>query len=317
MSEKQPKFLVTDNVPDGFIEGIEQLGFGVDHIQKLSNQKFHEIAGQYTGIVVNTSLILDKPLLDKAVLLKYILRPGSGLDNIDVGYAESKGIKIFNSPEANADAVAEHVIGLIFGLLNFIPRAFEQARQFQWVRQPNNGTLMKGKTIGIIGYGHTGTALAKKLSGFDARVLVYDKYKKGFGNGAVTEATMEEIFENADIISLHIPLTNETEYLVNGDFIARFKKPFYLVNTSRGKNVNISSLIHALQSGKLRGVALDVLENEKMDSYTSKEKEQLQELITSGNVMITPHIAGWTSESRSDIFMLVLKKFNFFFQGKA
>ena len=301
--------------PAGFIEGIEKLGFGVEHIQKLSNQKFLEIAAQYTGIVVNTSLVLDKALLDKAILLKYILRPGSGLDNIDTVYAEKKGIKIFNSPEANADAVAEHVIGLMLGLLNFIPRANEQVRQYQWLRQPNNGTLIKGKTIGIIGYGHTGTALAKKLSGFDTHILVYDKYKQGFGNETISEVTMEAIFENADLVSLHIPLTNETQYLVNDDFIASFKKAFYLVNTSRGKNVSLPSLIHGLQSGKLRGVALDVLENENINAYTLKEKEQLEALISSGNVIITPHIAGWTSESRIAIFMLLLEKFKNYFQA--
>ena len=317
MSAEQPKFLVTDNVPDGFIAGFEKLGFAVDHPQKLSNEELYEIVGQYTGIVVNTSLLLTKEVLDKAVLLKYILRPGSGLDNVDIAYAEKKGIQIFNSPEANADAVAEHVVGMIFGLLDFIPRASEQVKQLQWIREPNNGTLLKGKTIGIIGYGHTGTALAKKLSGFGVHVLVYDKYKNGFGNESVVEATMQEIFDKADLVSLHIPLTHETEYLVNNIYIENFKKPIYFINTSRGKNVSLSSLIHALRSGKLLGAALDVLENENINSYTSKEKEQFQALIASGNVIVTPHIAGWTKESREQIFMVVLEKFKNYLQARS
>jgi len=313
LSESQTKFLVTDNVPEGFIAGFEELGFIVDHIQKPTNDELYEMAGAYTGIVVNTSLILTKKLIDKAILLKYILRPGSGLDNVDVNHAEQKGIKIFNSPEANADAVAEHVIGMIFSLLDFIPRASEQVKQLQWIREPNNGTLFKGKTIGIIGYGNTGTALAKKLSGFGVHILVYDKYKTGFGNNLIKEADMPEIFENADLISLHIPLTDETEYLVDDEFIDHFKKTFYLINTSRGKNVKSDSLIRGLQSGKLLGVALDVIENENIKSYSLKEKGQLQELMVSGNIIITPHIAGWTKESREQIFMVVLEKFKNYF----
>ena len=317
MSEQKPKFLITDNVPEGFIEGFENLGFIVDHKQKPTNEELYEIADQYTGIVVNTSLILTKEVIDKAIQLKYILRPGSGLDNVDVSYAEAKGIKIFNSPEANADAVAEHVIGMIFSLLNFIPRASEQVKQLKWIREPNNGTLFKGKTIGIIGYGHTGMAIAKKLSGFGVNILVYDKYKKGFGNETVKEADMDEIYENADLLSLHIPLTDDTEYLVDDDFIESFRKPIYLVNTSRGKNVNIRSLINGLKSGKLLGIALDVLENENINSYSEKEKEQLLTLINAGNGIITPHIAGWTKESREQIFMMVLEKFKNYFISNA
>jgi len=313
LSEPKPKFLITDTVPEGFIEGFEKLGFEVDYRQKPTNSELFEIAGQYTGIVVNTSLILTKEVLDKAILLKYILRPGSGLDNVDVDYAKAKGIEIFNSPEANADAVAEHVIGMIFSLLDFIPRASEQVKQLQWIRQPNNGTLFKGKTIAIIGYGNTGSALAKKLSGFGVHILVYDKYKKGFGNETLREASMREIFDKADLVSLHIPLTNETEYLVNDGFIDNFKKPIYLLNTSRGKNVKLDALIHGLKAGKILGVALDVLENENIISYSAKEKQQLQTLITAGNVIVTPHIAGWTKESREQIFMMVLEKFGNYF----
>lgn len=313
MNESQAKFLVTDVVPEGFLEGFEQLGFKTDHFKSLSNEKLMDIIDRYTGIVVNTSLLLNKAAIDKASRLKYLLRPGSGLDNIDTGYAESKGIRIFNSPEANADAVAEHTIGLLLSLMNFIPRASEQVKHLQWIRQPNNGTLLKGKTVGIIGFGHTGTALAKKLNGFETRILVYDKYKKGFGDESVEEGGMEDIFQNADIVSLHIPLTEETEYLVNDVFIDRFRKPFYLINASRGKNVDIKSIISGLKTGKLKGIGLDVLENENINLYSDQEKQEFEQLTQSGNIIITPHIAGWTYESRSEIFMLVLEKFKKYF----
>jgi D-3-phosphoglycerate dehydrogenase / 2-oxoglutarate reductase len=303
------KFLVTDLVPPGCIATIEQLGFEVDHIEDLDNEELKKIIPRYTGLVVRTSLIMNKEMLDAATQMKYILRPGSGMDNIDVPYAESKGIKLFNSPEANSDAVAEHAIGLILGLLNFIPRSFEQVKNAFWVRKENTGKLLKGKTIAIIGYGNTGTALGKKLQGFEVNVLVYDKYKKGFASPGITEATLEDIFEKADILSLHIPLTDETFHLVNEGFIANFKKPFYLVNTSRGKIADTVSVIKGLRTGKLLGAALDVLENEKISSYSTSEKALLEELLNAGNVVITPHIAGWTTKSREDIFYVVLDKF--------
>lgn len=303
------KFLVTDLVPKGCIEDLEQMGFQVDHIEDLSNAELKRIIAEYTGIVVRTSLTLDKEMLDKAINLKYILRPGSGLDNINVEYADLKGIKIFNSPEANSDAVAEHAVGLLFGLLNNIPRANEQTREGKWIRQPNTGFLLKGKTVGIIGYGHTGSAFVHRLSGFEVQILVYDKYKKGFGSNYIIESNLEQIFDEAEVVSLHIPLTKETEYIINESFIDKMKKQFYLLNTSRGKNVDIKSVIKGLQSGKILGAGLDVLENENISTFTAEENHQLEELFKSGNVILTPHIAGWTHESRDNIFYFALNKF--------
>ena len=226
-----------------------------------------------------------------------------------------KSIKIFSSPEANADAVAEHAIGLLLGLTNFIPRASEQVKQSKWIREPNNGTLLKGKTIGIIGYGNTGMAFAKKLSGFEVNILVYDKYKQGFGSDFIHESSMDDIFQNADVISLHIPLTTETEYLVDDTFIGRFGKPVYLINTSRGKNISQQAVISGLQSGKLLGAGIDVLENENVNSYTEHEKEEFKELVNSGNVdHDLPHIAGWNQGVRGGKYsMLVLEKFKKYF----
>jgi D-3-phosphoglycerate dehydrogenase / 2-oxoglutarate reductase len=303
------KFLVTDLVPPGCIMDLQKLGFEVDHIEDLTNEELIKIIGNYTGLVVRTSLIMNKEMLDAAVNLKYILRPGSGMDNIDVAYAKSKGIILLNSPEANSDAVAEHAIGLLLSLVNYISRSAAEVKQGDWIRTANTGMLLKGKTIGIIGYGHTGSALASKLKCFGMKILVYDKYKSGFGAPGIIESTLEDIFLESDILSLHIPLNAETRHLINDLFIERFRKPFFLVNTSRGKVVDTDAVIRALKSGKLRGAGLDVLENEDLRSYSVEEKARLNELLGAGNVIVTPHIAGWTKESRDDIFYVVLEKF--------
>jgi D-3-phosphoglycerate dehydrogenase len=310
------RFLVTDLVPSACIEDLQHLGFEVDHIEDMSNDELTKIIGNYTGLVIRTSLILDKSMIDRAVNLKYVLRPGSGMDNIDVPYAEAKGIKLFNSPEANSDAVAEHAIGLLLGLLNHIPRSFDQIKNGSWIRNENTGILLKGKTVGLIGYGHTGSAMAQKLSGFGCRIMVYDKYKRGFGGNGVEEAAMADIFENADVLSLHIPLNTETNHLINEDFISQFKKPFFLINTSRGKITDLKAAIAGLKSGKLLGAGLDVLENENFSSYSANDKKQLNDLWSSGNIIITPHIAGWTKESRNNIFYVVIDKFKAYLKGE-
>jgi D-3-phosphoglycerate dehydrogenase len=309
-------FLVTDTVPGGFIEEFESMGFAVEHIPVISNEDLRKTIAKYDGIVVNTSLIMNEEMLSAATRLKYILRPGSGLDNIDLKATEKRNILVLNSPEGNADAVGEHAAGLLLSLLNFIPRAVAEVRGGKWIRKPNTGTEIKGKTIGIIGYGHTGSAFAQKMSGFGARLLAYDKYKQGFGNDYVIESSLEDIFNQADILSFHIPLTAETRHILNDEFINRFSKPFYLINTSRGPVVEIEALIRGLQSGKVLGAALDVLENEKIDRYTPAERHLFETLLNAGNVIVTPHIAGWTAEARSKIFFLVLRKFREFLSSQ-
>lgn len=311
------KFLVTDHVPAEFLKGFEELGFEVDYLPVLSHEDLESRIGRYTGIVISTHLILHKNYLDQAVKLKYILRPGSGLDNVDVEYAESKGILVFNSPEANREAVGEHAVGLLLGLLNNIPRAVQEVKEKKWIREPNKGLEIKGKTIGIIGYGNTGSAFAKKMSGFEAELLVYDKYKTGINDSWVKVVEQEELLEKADIISLHIPLTAETKHVINTDFIARCGKPFFLINTARGKLVKQTDLLDGLKTGKVRGAALDVLENEKLQTFTAQEMNIFEELQGKYNVIITPHIAGWTMEAREKIFFVVLEKFKAFLSKQS
>lgn len=311
------KFLVTDNVPYGFTDRLEALGFEVTHIPDLYNETLLPVIADFDGMVISTQVRMDKAMLDSASKLKYILRPGSGLDNVDVDYARKKNILVLNSPEGNREAVAEHCLALLLNLMNHIPRAWEAVRRMEWIRKPNTGTELKGKTVGIIGYGNTGTAFAQRLLGFGAQVLVYDKYKPvPEEHHWVTRAAMEDLYEQADVVSLHIPLTPETRHLVNTEFIGRFRKPFYLLNTSRGANVDIEAVTEGLAAGKLAGAGLDVLENERFETYTEEEKEIFNGLIGAGNVIITPHIAGWTEEARRKIFFIVLEKFEEWIKGR-
>ena len=309
MQPGKDKFLVTDNVPEKFLEAFELMNFEVVYYPEISNEALLDIIEQFHGIVINSNIYMTKALIDKADRLKYILRPGSGLDNVEVGYAESKDILVLNSPEANKDAVAEHAIGLLINMLNFIPRAWDQIRKFQWVREENKGTEIKGKTIGIIGYGNTGQAFALKMQGFEADMYAYDKYKSGFSTGFVHESTLEDIQRRADIITVHLPLNEETKYFINEAFINKCKKPFYLLNTSRGKIVKTEDVLKAVKKGKILGAALDVLENEKLDTYSPAEKQLITDLLDTGKVLITPHIAGWTKEAREKIFFTVFDKF--------
>jgi D-3-phosphoglycerate dehydrogenase len=304
------KFLVTDNVPHGFVEKLQGLGFEVTHIPDLYNHTLLPIIGEFDGMVISTQVRMDKTMLDAAVRMKYILRPGSGLDNVDLPYTEIKGIKVWNSPEGNREAVSEHCLALLLNLMNYIPRAWEAVKRMEWIRTPNTGAELKGKTVGIIGYGNTGTAFAQKLLGFGAQILAYDKYKEIPGEDHwVSGAEMEDLYEQADVVSLHIPLTAETKYLVNDEFISRFRKPVYLLNTARGGIVDTDAVITGLENGRLAGAGLDVLENERFDTYTDEEKTRFRRLLEAGNVVITPHIAGWTEEARKKIFFIVLDKF--------
>ena len=308
------KILVTDYVPERFIEIFEQMHLEVFYYPELSMEALEDSIEQFNILVINSNIYLDKKIIDKGTRLKYVLRPGSGLDNVDQKYCEKKGIVVFNSPEANANAVAEHSIGLLLGLINYIPRSFEQVKKGLWIREENKGSELSGKTVGLVGYGNNGMAMAKKLKGFDVNILAYDKYKTGFGDDYVTESTLKKLKHNADIISLHIPLGKDTKYFINQDFINGVRKPFYLINSSRGKIVNTLDLIEGLNDNKILGAGLDVLENEKLKEYSLEDSNLLKALIETQKVIITPHIAGWTIEARQNIFYKVQEKFKNYIQ---
>jgi D-3-phosphoglycerate dehydrogenase len=306
--KKPIKILVTDSIHEVFIEQMQSIGCEVHYQNTIEREQVLEVIANYEVLLINSRIKADKELIDKGTNLIAIARIGSGLEVIDTEYAATKNIACINAPEGNKDAVAEHALGMLLCLLNNIHIANAEVKAGQWLREKNRGTELGGKTIGIIGFGSNGSAFAEKLKGFGVTILAYDKYKKGFGNEYVTESNLEEIFKRAEIVSLHTPLTEETYHLVNNNFILAFYKHFYFLNMARGKNVNTPDLINALQTGKILGACLDVLENEKLETLTIQEKQYFQQLTNMNNVLLTPHIAGWTYESKIKIANLLATK---------
>lgn len=307
------KILFIDANHDLLHTTLEKAGHICDLNYDWKKEDIEKNIHLYEGIVIRSKIKITKEIIDKAARLKFIARAGAGMENIDTVYAESKGIKCLHAPEGNRDAVAEHALGMLLGLFNNLCRADREVRENKWFREKNRGIELMGKTVGIIGYGNMGTAFAHRLKGFGVTILVYDKYhppKKNDANGVVA-AAMEQIFEQAEVVSLHTPLTEETHYLINDVFINRFEKNIYLINTARGKCLNTADLVKNLQSGKVSGACLDVLEYE----VTSFEKintltlpQPFQYLIQSDKVMLSPHIAGWTKESNEKIATLLAEK---------
>ena len=305
------KVLFIDTTHPLLPQMLEEAGFVCEHFYGRGKQELLDVVASYKGLIVRSGIRIDKEIIDKAVSLKFIGRVGAGTENIDTVYAEKKGVACFKAPEGNRDAVAEHALGMLLALNNKLIVADTQVRQGIWKREENRGTEINGKTLGIIGFGNMGSAFAKRLSGFGLKVLAYDKYKSGFGNDLVKESTMEELFESCDIVSLHLPLTAETEFLVNDDWLAKFKKPFVLINTARGKIVKTASLVQALKEGKLTGACLDVLEYEKSsfeELYKKELPEDFRYLVASSKVVFSPHIAGWTHESNRKLAEVTARK---------
>lgn len=304
------KVLFIDSVHPLIREELMAHGFACEYFPGFSRPGIQKIIDQYFGIIIRSKIALDMEILDKASSLKFIARVGSGMENIDVDFALSKGITCLNSPEGNRDAVGEHTLGMLLSLVNHINRADLQVRQGKWIREGNRGIEIKGKTIGIIGYGNMGSAFAQRLKGFEANVISYDKYKNNYSDGNSRETDLEEIYQTADMISLHVPLTEETHYMVNSDFINSFRKNFWLINTSRGTVVNTSDLSLGLASGKVTGAALDVLEYEdsSFESLSGNLPAGFEGLLKADNVILTPHIAGWTVESNYKLAKVLVDK---------
>lgn len=263
---------------------------------------------QYDGIIIRSRIPLDKNFLEKAKNLKFIARVGAGMENIDIPVAEKLGIQLINSPEGNRDSVAEHVVGMLLILMNRLFIASQEVKNGIWLREENRGDELLGKTVGLIGYGNMGKATAKRLSGFGCTVIFHD-ILPNLSDEFATQVSLEELKERAEVVSLHIPLTEQTYYLVDGPFISEMKNNFYFVNTARGKNVETKSLVEALKAGKVKGACLDVLEYEKSSFENLETKnEDLQYLLESEKVIVTPHIAGWTVQSKEKLAQVIVDK---------
>lgn len=293
------KVLIIDNVHPLIEERFTKLGWKCDLMLTASREELLRVIDQYEGLVLRSRVKIDESFLSAANNLKFIGRPGAGLENIDLNYCEQRGIEVFRSPEGNRDAVAEHAIGMLLMLFNRLKIADAEVRQGIWKREENRGYELMDKTVGIIGYGYMGKAFAQRLSGFGCQVIAYDKYLENYADEYAMEVSLEELKERADIISLHLPQSPETIHYVDDEFINDVSKPFYLINTARGKSVNTNAVLEAMDDGKMAGACLDVLEFESssFEEMTS-ENPVFQRLVAHEKVLLSPHIAGWTHEAK-------------------
>jgi len=305
------KIAFLDTVHNVLEKGLRDLGHSCDDLTSVSNQEVYNLIADYEGIVVRSRFPINKEFLEKCSSLKFIARSGAGMENIDIDFCDEHNIELFNAPEGNRNAVGEHALGMLLSLFNNLSKGDAEIRNGKWDREGNRGIELDGKTVGLIGFGNNGSAFAKKLRGFDVQVLAYDKYKTDFGNEFVKESTLEDLFEQADILSFHIPQNQETIWMAGEEFLKRFKKNIWLINLARGKIVETKALLDAIEAGKVQGACLDVLEFEKSsfeDMFEGQTNESFHKLLNSNKVLLSPHVGGWTHESYYKLSQVLLDK---------
>ena len=302
------KILVADVMHESLYPMLEEAGFQADSMPFIKRDELREVLPNYDGLILRSKTRVDRDLLGDNPGIRIIGRAGAGIDNLDESYLAEKGIHIVNAPEGNRNAVGEHCLGMLLSLFNHLRRADAEVRQETWDREGNRGHELKGKTVGIIGYGNMGMSFARKLSGMSCKVLAFDKYKKHYSDKYAIASGMDRIFAEADVLSLHVPLTEETRFMIDVEFFAKFAKPIYFLNTARGEIVRLSVLANSLKRGLLIGAGLDVIENEKLQTLTPEQREAFKFLAKRNDVLFSPHVGGWSFESYVRINEVLVSK---------
>lgn len=308
------RILIVDDIHHILLEKLDQAGISYDYQPDCSRADAENIIQQYTGLVIRSKFQVDRSFLDLAANLQFIARPGAGMDNIEEDYAKSKDMRLFSANDGNKDAVGEHMIGMLLALMNNLNRGHREVCTGQWCREENRGFELKGRTVALIGYGHNGQAMAKKLSGFEVNVIAYDKYKTGFSDAYAKEVSMEEVVRQADVLSFHIPLTRETRGMVDDEYLFHFRKPIFFLMGSRGAIANVPSVLKYLDAGKILGAAFDVLPIEKFPALS--DTDWYADLISRDNVLLSPHVAGWTFDSYYKLSDIIANKIVEFYKTK-
>ncbi|MEM8565851.1 MAG: NAD(P)-dependent oxidoreductase [Bacteroidota bacterium] len=306
------KCVIADKMHETILPMLEEVGIEAEYTPTITRQELLEIIGEYEGLIIRSKTNIDKEFIEAATRLKWIARAGAGIDKLDVSAIENAGITIFNAPEGNRNAVGEHVLGMLLSMMNNLKKGDGEIRNNIWDREGNRGIELSGKTVGLLGYGFMGMAVAQKMTALGCHVLAYDKYKQSFSDMHAVESSMDEIFEKADVFSIHVPLTEETTGLIDSKYLSSFEKPIFLINTARGEILGLDDLLDQLDNNRILGAALDVLENEKINHLTDYQQITFNRIIKNHKIILSPHVAGWSFESYIRINEVLLEKIKAF-----